>query len=189
MVTGALAAQPGAPQGAPPFVTRGLPGEGHDAMKALVGKWRVSVTLFMAMGSSEHPVTSTDVATTREWIGGGRFLYDTTTGSIAGAPYWRIGTLGYSNMDRRFEWVTQDGINAGMMVYLGTPNAGPGFPINMTGTFTDQGVLGEAYAGKPIGMRTEIIIKGPDEHVFDLYFTPPGEPERIADRNVYTRMS
>ena len=158
-------------------------------MKVLAGKWRVSVTLYMAMASPTRPVTSNEIVTTREWVGGGRFLFDTTTGTIGGYPFWRVGTLGYSNVDRRFEWVTQDGINANMMIYLGAPNSGPSFPTSMTGTFTDQGVLGEQYAGKTIGQRTEIIIVSPNEHIFDLYFTPPGEPERLADRNVYTRLA
>lgn len=173
----------------PPFFTRGLAGAGHDAAKVLAGKWRVSITLYMAMGSLDHPVNSTDIVTTREWIDGGRFLQDTTLGSIGGMPYWRQGTLGYDNMASRYEWMTIDNVNAGMMFYQGVPGSGTHFPLNMTGTFRDQGVLGEAYAGKTIGQRTEIIVKSPDEHVFNIYFTPPGESERIADHNVYTRIS
>src|SRR3954470_22457200 len=107
----------------PPFVMRGIPGPGHEVMKVLAGKWRAAVTLYIALGSPTEPVTSRDCVTTREWIGGGRYLYDTTTGTIAGFPFWRVGTLGYSNMDRRFEWVTQDGINSNMMIYLAARNS------------------------------------------------------------------
>ncbi len=173
----------------PPFFTRGLPGPGHDALKVLAGKWRVSIALYMALGSPDHPVISTDVIASREWIDGGRFLQDTTTGTIGGMPYWRLGILGYDNMASRYQWVTEDGINAGMMIYQGAPGSGFAFPVNMTGTFVDQGVLGEEYAGKTIGQRTEILVKGTDEHVFNIYFTPPGEHERLADHNVYTRLS
>lgn len=143
----------------------------------------------MAMGSPQHPATSSDIVTTRKWIDGGRFLQDTTTGKIGGMPYWRLGTLGYDNMAARYQWVTEDGINAGMMIYQGKPGSGPHFPINMTGEFVDQGVLGAAYVGKVIRQRTEIIVRNADEHVFNIYFTPPGEPERIADHNVYARIS
>lgn len=174
---------------APPFFTRGLAGPGHDMVKVLAGKWRVSISLYMALGTPDHPVTSTENITIREWIDGGRFLQDVTTGNIGGMPYWRQGLLGYDNMASCYQWMTIDGINAGMMIYQGAPESGPHFPINMTGTFVDQGVLGEAYSGKTIGQRTEIIVKNPDEHVFNIYFTPPGEPERIADHNVYTRIS
>ncbi len=59
----------------------------------------------------------------------------------------------------------------------------------MTGTLVDQGVLGERHGGKTIGQRTEIVVNCPDEHVFDIDFTPPGESERLADHYVYTRVS
>lgn len=175
--------------GLPPFFTRGLPGPGHDAAKILAGKWRTSISLYMAVGSPDHPVISTDIVTTREWIDDGRFLQDTTTGMIGGMPYWRLGLLGYDNMASCYQWMTVDNVNAGMMIYQGARGSGAHFPVNMTGTFVDQGVLGETYAGKTIGQRTEMIVKSPDEHVFNIYFTPPGEPERIADHNVYTRIS
>lgn len=145
------------------------------------------MTLYIAMGSPEHPVTSTDLVAHREWIAGGRFLYDVTQGTLGGAPYWRAGTLGYSNVDARYEWVTQDATNANMMIYQGKPKTGPHFPASLSGTFTDQGILGERYAGKTVRQRTVIKIDGPDSHTIDLYFTPPGGREKLAARAVYTR--
>jgi len=158
-------------------------------MKVLAGKWQVSISLYMAMGSPDHPVTSTDITTNRNWIDDGRFLQDLTSGTIAGASYWRHGILGYDNMASRYQWVTEDVVNSGMMIYEAASGSGFAFPANMTGAFVDQGVLGEAYVGKTIKQRTEIIVKSADEHIFNIYFTPPGEPERLADHNVYTRLS
>ena len=66
---------------------------------------------------------------------------------------------------------------------------GAGAPISMSGVFTDAGVLGEQTAGKSVGMRTLIRIESKDRHIFELYFTPPGEREFLADRKVYTRMT
>lgn len=171
----------------PPYVTRGMPGPGHEALKVLEGRWRTTISLFMASGKPDAPVTSSDIVTERTWLADGRFLQDVTTGTIGGAPYWRTGLLGYDNMLERFEWTTIDGVNAGTMFYQGEVKSGFAFPANVTGSFVDQGVLGEAYAGKTLGIRTEFIVKSPDEHVLDLYFTPPGEEERIADHNVYVR--
>ena len=57
----------------------------------------------------------------------------------------------------------------------------------MVGEFTDQGLLGEAYIGKTIGQRTVISIPSADRHTIDLYFTPPGEAERLVDHAAYTR--
>jgi hypothetical protein len=186
----AVVASPAAapPPGAPPFVVRGLPGDGQAAMQVLAGNWRVEMTLYAAMGSPEHPVSSSDLTAHREWIGGGRFLRDETQGTFAGSPYYRMGTLGYSNMDRRFEWVTQDGLNANMMFYQGSPRSGPTFPASLSGTFTDQGLLGENSAGKTIRQRTLIRIDSPDHHVMEIYFTPAGGRERLIDRKVYSRI-
>ena len=48
-------------------------------------------------------------------------------------------------------------------------------PIDVTGVFTDQGVVNEQTVGKPVGQRTVIRIESNDRNVSELYFTPPGE--------------
>ena len=157
-------------------------------MKVLAGNWGVSETLYLAVGSPEHPTTSTDLVAHRDWIGGGQFLREIIEGTIAGSPSWREGTLGYSRMDHRFEWITQDSLNANMMIYFAPSNSGPSFPASLNGAFTDQGVLGEKFVGKSIVQRTVITVTGPNSNVFDLYFTPPGERERLAIHYVYTQI-
>ena len=57
----------------------------------------------------------------------------------------------------------------------------------MSGEFTDQGVLGDAYVGKSIRQKTVIKIASANNHVFELYFTPPGEKERLVSTATYTR--
>ena len=180
-------AQP--PQKAPPpFVTRGTPGPGQAAMKPLVGNWRVKMSLFAALGTPEKPVVSTDVRAHRAFVAGGRFLADETKGTFGGQPYYRRGTLGYSNMDKRYEWVTQDGLNSMMMIYQGALNSGPHFPATLYGNFTDQGLLGEQYVGRTIRQRTVINILDNDHHRMEIYFTPPGDKERLIDRKDFTRI-
>jgi Protein of unknown function (DUF1579) len=126
----------------------------------------------------------------REWISetGNRYLRDVTEGMFGGRSYYRLGILGYSTMDKRYEWNTVDALNTNMMTYKGKKGgASPNGDIVMSGEFTDQGVLGESYAGKNIGQRAVIKIESPDRHVFDVYFTPPGEKERLTARAIYTR--
>src|SRR5262245_32781360 len=186
-------AQPADPPAAqsdmPIFLRRGLPGPGHDALKPLEGTWRVEMSVYMVLGTPEKPAVSTDIVCRREWVAGGRYLRDVTEGTFAATPYYRQGLLGYSNVDRRYEWVTIDGANANMMIYLGAAGTGPRLPIEMSGVFTDQGWLGEATAGKPVGMRTVIKIESADRHVFELFFTPSGGQEMLVDRKVYTRLA
>lgn len=173
----------------PAFLRRGMPGDGHAAIGALAGSWRVHYEVYGTLGRSgdEPPIVSDDLRTRREWVGDGRFLEDTTVGTLMGAPYWRKGWLGYNNMGRQYEWITIDAINSSVMGYTAPPGSGPSAPITMTGAFVDQGVAGEAYVGKTVGMKTVIHIEHNDRHRIDLYFTPPGKEELLAVRAVYVR--
>jgi len=174
----------------PAWFTRGLPGEGHAALNPLIGDWKQHKSVYGVLGRSPEapPLVSTNITTHREWVAGGHYIEDFTEGTIDGSPYWRKGWLGYSIMDRRYEWVTIDGINTTMMAYLGNKGSGVASPIVMTGTFTDQGVLNENTVGKTVGQRTVITIENHDRHVIELFFTPPGGKEQLVDRTIYTRV-
>ena len=179
---------PAIAQESPAWVKRGAKGAGQEAMAPLVGSWNVELSIFGTMGRSpdQPPIVSRDIRTTRTWIADGHYIEDTTEGTVDGKPYWRRGWLGYSNMDRRYEWVTVAPL-VPMMIYQGKPGSGERMPIEVSGTFTDQGVVGEATVGKPVGQRTLFKIESPDRHVSELYFTPPGGKEQLAMRMVYTR--
>ena len=176
-------------QDMPGWMRRGLPGSGQAALSPLVGAWRVRYEVYGTLGrrGDEPPIVSEDVRTRREWIGEGRFIDDTTEGTLMGAPLWRRGWLGYSNIDQRYEWVTIDSVNSTMMTYVGAAGSGPKLPISMDGVFTDQGVAGEETVGKRVGIRTVIRIDSDDRHVFELYFKRPGDKEVLAVRSVYVR--
>jgi hypothetical protein len=183
-----LASPPGQ-QAVPAWVQRGIPSAGHAALVPLVGSWRVQQSVYGTMGRSPDlpPIVSQDIRTTRVWVADGQYIEDTTEGTMEGQPYWRRGWLGYSNIDRRYEWVTI-GPRVPMMIYLGKPGSGEQMPIEVTGVFTDQGVVSEQTVGKPIGQRTVIRIESHERHIFELYFTPPGGKEQLALRSVYTRI-
>jgi hypothetical protein len=176
-------------QAVPAWVQRGIPGPGHAALTPLVGSWSVELSVYGAMGRSPDlpPLESKDIRTTRAWVADGQYLEDTTEGTVGGQPYWRRGWLGYSNLDRRYEWVTI-APRVPMMIYLGKPGSGAEMPIEVTGVFTDQGVVNEDTVGRPVAQRTVIRIDDDDRHVFELYFTPPGGKEQLALRSAYTRV-
>ena len=182
--------QPPHQQEVPGWIRRGLPGSGHEALQPLVGSWRVRYEVYGTLGrrGDEPPIVSEDVTTRREWIGGGRFIEDTTEGTLMGAPMWRRGWLGYSNIDQRYEWVTIDNINTTMMSHASAPGSGPQQPISVVGAFIDQGVAGEETVGKRVEMRTVIRIDSNDRHMFELYFKRPGDKEVLALRSVYERV-
>ena len=175
-------------QPVPPWVQRGIPGAGHAALVPLIGSWSVELSIYGIMGRSPDlpPIVSRDIRTTRVWIADGQYIEDTTEGTVEGKPYWRRGWLGYSNLDRRYEWVTI-APRVPMMIYLGKPGSGEQMPIEVSGVFTDQGSVSEQTVGKPVGQRTVVRIENNDRHVFELYFKPPTGKEQLALRMVYTR--
>jgi Protein of unknown function (DUF1579) len=180
---------PAAQQAVPDWARRGIPGAGHAALAPLVGSWRVEMGIYGTMGRSADlpPIVSNDIRTTRIWVADGQYIEETTEGTVEGQPYWRRGWLGYSNLDRRYEWVTI-APRVPMMIYLGKPGSGEQMPIEVTGVFTDQGVVSERTVGKPVVQRTVFRIESNDRHVSELYFTPSGEKEQLALRIVYTRL-
>jgi hypothetical protein len=181
IVTAAPAAPPD-----PPFVKRNAPGPAHAMLRPLAGDWTVEMRLYGAGGTPMKPLVGRLVAH-RTLVASGKFLREELTGSFAGRPYWRTGMLGYSNADRRFEWVTQDALNTNMMIYLGQPGSGDRLPIEMTGRFTDTGVVGEGTVGRTIAQRIEIQFVGRDRQILRIYFKPPGGREMLFDEKIYTR--
>jgi len=179
-----------AAQQQPAMVRNGQPGAMHRRLDALVGDWDVEMTFYIAGGTEAKPLVARSLICHREWITetGNKHMRDITQGTFEGNPYYRLGILSYSTMDKRYEWNTVDALNSNMMTYKGTKgSASPTGDIVMTGEFTDQGVLGDSYAGKNVRQRTVIKIESPNRHVFDLYLTPPGEKERLATRAIYIR--
>lgn len=176
-------------QAVPDWVRRGMPSAGHAALAPLVGSWSVELKIYGTIGRSPDltPIVSNDIRTARMWVADGQYIEDTTEGTVDGQPYWRRGWLGYSNLDRRYEWVTI-APRVPMMIYLGKPGSGARTPIEVTGVFTDQGVVNEKTVGKLVVQRTVILIETNDRHVFELYFTPPRGKEQLAMRMVYTRV-
>jgi Protein of unknown function (DUF1579) len=172
----------------PPFVKRGLPGPFHEVLKSLEGEWLVEKRIYIAIGTRDKPAVSSNMVSRRQWVGGGKHLLDITEGSIGASPYYRLGVLGFSNMDHRYEWSTFDGLNSNRMIYRSAPSARPSRTITLTGGFTDQGLLGEETVSKTIAMRTVIQIEDDDRHLIELYFTPPDRPEILIDRSIYTRI-
>jgi hypothetical protein len=179
---------PGETPSPPAWIQRGAKGAAQTAMAPLIGSWDVELSIYGTMGRSpdEPPIIARDLRATRSWIADGHYLEETIEGSVAGNPYWRRGWLGYSNIDRRYEWVTVAPV-VPMMFYQGKPGSGEQMPLDLSGTFTDQGVVSERSVGQTIHQQTLIRIESPDRHVSELYFTPPGRKRQLAMRMVFTR--
>ncbi|GAA1550211.1 hypothetical protein GCM10009678_36430 [Actinomadura kijaniata] len=161
------------------------PGPYHRLLDPLVGTWKAVKTNYVLGGG--RPVVSRDIVVRTRWMRrtGGRFLEERTDGTLGGDRYHRTGVLGFSTIDRRYEWTTFDSVTPTAMTYRGAPVTGTPSVLSIPGEFTDPGILGPGYRGRTIPMRTVITLGRTP--TFDLYFTPPGQAERLVDRVVYTR--
>ncbi|RJL27064.1 DUF1579 family protein [Bailinhaonella thermotolerans] len=164
------------------------PGPFHRRLDPLVGTWK-AVKYNYLLGRDGEPVVSRDLTVRTRWIAetGGRFLREESEGTLGGNRYYRLGVLGFSGIDRRYEWTTFDSVTPTSMTYRGPALAEGADVLTLPGSFTDPGVLGPEHAGRTIPMRTVITIRPGGRHTFDLYFTPPGQAERLVDRVVYLR--
>ena len=175
----------------PAFVRNNRRSEMHTRLEALIGEWAVERTIFFAVATPERPLAVAGMTIHCAWLAesGDRYLRHEVRGELGGQPYYRLGILGYSTMDERYEFNTTDSVNNNMMSYRGARGeARPDWrEISLTGEFTDPGVLSDATAGQTLGQRTVISFVGPDRYVMEMYVTPPGLPEQLADRMVCTR--
>jgi hypothetical protein len=162
------------------------PGPYHRNLDPLVGTWKATKYNYI-LGGGGDPVVSHDITVTVKWISktGGRFLQERTEGTLASNRYYRLGLLGFSTIDRRYEWTTFDSVTPTAMTYRGAPLTEVPSVLSIPGTFTDPGLLGPGFLGKTIGMRTVITLRPKAHPTLDLYFTPPGQLERLVDRVVY----
>ncbi|MCA2211044.1 DUF1579 family protein [Nocardia rosealba] len=176
----------------PPTTAQQVPQDaGHARLNQLVGEWTAEKSTFVAGGTPENPIVTRDAVSRWSWVAetGGNFLREEVTGTFGDRPYYRLGLLGYSPVDDRYEWSTFDSVTPLTMAYRGAKGSANAPELSMTGEFTDPGITGPANVGKSVPMRTVIRLESSDRTVMELYFTPPGEPERLADRVVLTRLS
>ncbi|WP_063017749.1 DUF1579 family protein [Nocardia niwae] len=169
-----------------------VPAEGRDAghrrLDQLVGEWKGEKSTFVAGGTADNP-TRREIVSRWEWIAetGYNFLREEAEDIHGSGAYYRLGLLGFGPADNRYEWTTVDSVTPMTMSYKGAKGSGGDLDIVMAGEFTDPGVLGPQFVGKTIPMRTLIRLESADRVVMEIFFAPPGEAERIADRVVLTR--
>lgn len=160
---------------------------GHARLDRLVGEWTADKQTFVAGGTPDKPLVARDLVSRWRWITetGNNFLQEEVAGTHGDRPYYRLGLLGYSPTDDRYEWTTVDSVTPMMMSYRGAKASAGAGEITMTGDFTDPGIAG--HPGATIPMRTLLELESPDRTVMEIFFTPPGETERLIDRVVLTR--
>lgn len=159
-----------------------MPGEQHRWLEPLTGKWDVQMRVWPAAGA--QPVTSTELAATREWILGGRYLREELTGRFADQPSTRVGLLSYNNLEQRFEFLTADTFEPGQMWYA-SQGMDSARQISLRGESTEAG-YGPQPTGRKRALRLEMEISE-GRNVQRIYVKYPGEAEFMFVEQIFVR--
>jgi hypothetical protein len=160
-----------------------LPGENHRWLEPLVGQWNVEMRVFFAPGQA--PLVSKEMTATRSWILGGRYLLEELSGVFAGNPSNRIATLGFNNLDERWELSTIDTFEPGQMVYTGAVR-GSANRFELRGESTEAG-MGASPTGRKRELRYAFEIMDADKNIQKIYLKYPAQPEMLFVEQIFTR--
>lgn len=155
------------------------PGDGHAALKALVGKWSVMTTTGMTKKDGKGLTFGGTVERTFEM--GNRFVKEVYEGrGPTGHPFAGAGYLGFDNKSKRYQGVWMTTFNTHMVQYEGTLSADGK-------RFIFEGVEADAASeGKAFVMILE--MKSPTEHVLTQEYQNPDKTKTVSFSTVYKKL-
>lgn len=145
------------------------PGPQHEKLKAMVGTWDATVKTWMGPG---EPTVEKGVMKNAMTLGG-RLLESNYTGTYQGQTFDGLGLTGYD-------------LKAGKLRSFWTDSGSTSWSI-MEGSMSDDGMelastgTMDGMDGKPMSVRTETKIEGPDKHVYTMYGTVQGKEVRMME--------
>lgn len=146
------------------------PGEHHEHLKPLAGKWDQAMRWRMAPDAEWTESKSQAQCT---WVLGGRWLRQDVQGveeEMPGQKFEGLGHLGYDNFKRKYVQLWMDNMFTGVMMGEGTCDPS-GKVITVTGQGPDV-----TSPGKMKKFKWVTKIAGDDKHVFEMYdYTPEGQ--------------
>jgi hypothetical protein len=161
------------------------PGEHHEHLKPLVGRWDLLVKWRMAPDApmEEHKATSHI-----KWVIGGRFLLEEVHGDPEEAkqdpmmdqPFEGLGIIGYDNYAKKYVTMWIDSMGTMMKTEQGTCSQS-GKVFEMTGEYNDP-MTGQKKTGRSV-MR----IVNNDKIVGEMYEKGPDGKEFKMGEITYTR--
>jgi hypothetical protein len=176
-----VGAQEPAPTASPAMqdlLQRMSPGEGHQILARMVGKWRTSMKIWSSATPSAPPVESTGESENR-MILGGRFVMEEATGSLMGMPLQRISILGYDNTTKTYTLIFYSNMETATNIATGTMDA-DGRTLTLRGEFVDA-------QGK-YSFKNVTRLQGDNRLVFESYRVMPDGRELKLIEQVGTRL-
>lgn len=152
------------------------PGEHHAALEHAVGLFEVKVSHWMNPG---QPPQVTDGVSRNSWVLGRRFVEAKYEGMFMGAPLVGIGYTGYDNAAGKYIGWWADNMGTAFMNLVGVATPPDAFTFTVTSS--------DPMSGKSITFRQVLTIKGPDQHVIEVFSPGPDGKELRMMEAVYTR--
>ncbi len=151
------------------------PGEKHDYLKKLEGKWTGKAKFWMQPGA---PPTESEGTAVNTLILGGRFLQSSYTSEVMGQPFEGFGLDGYDIHKQKYIGLWSDTMTTKMLVFEGTCD---GKVREMFSEFDDP------MTDKPTQMKGLTTIISDNEHKYEGWNLGPDGEFRKSMEVVYTR--
>jgi len=159
------------------------PGEFHNHLKPLVGKWTFTTKYRM---SPDGPWEQSTGNAVYKWILGGRILVHEVKANpspddaMMGGPFEGFGLTGYDNVSKKYFNVWLDNMGTGMMSSTGSCDSS-GKTITYMGDYNDP------MTGKVKTVKSILKIAGDDKVVFEMYDKGPDGKEYASLEVSYVR--
>jgi hypothetical protein len=160
------------------WMTKNQPGEGQKMLAGRAGEWNLEVKSWM---DPKAPPSVSKATASAKMIMDGRYLQETTTGDMGGAPFSGMGYTGYDNMTKKYKATWIDSMSTGIFSCEGTYDAA-------SKSITMTGETYEPMAGKVVPVKTVTRLVDDKSHVFEWWGPAPGSTELFKSMEItYTR--
>jgi hypothetical protein len=160
------------------------PGEKHAWLEPLAGNWNVEMLIYQ--GPGKDPIVIKDMSAVREWVLGKRYMREELRAPDADKTPTRVGTIGFNQLDGRFELVTVDVYEPGQMIYAGRGDETNAM-INVYGESTEAG-YGPEPTGRKRDLRFQFEIIDNDKNIQKIFVRYPGGEEFLFVEQRFTRL-
>ncbi len=135
------------------------PGPMHKWMEKTNGTWQADITQWM---DPQAPPTKSKATIVQSSLLGGRYVTSKYTGTMMGAPFEGISTMGYDNAKKLFVSTWIDNVGTGIVHMTGTYN-------ETTKTLNLSGFQTNPMNGKDGSIREEMTLIDDDSYSMVMY--------------------
>ena len=146
-------------------------GKNHEVFKQMEGDWTCVVKQF---GPDGAEVTGGTGTMTSKLVLGNRFVVSEFDGRMQGRFFRGMGTMGYSNTDKRYEGTWIDSMGTGTMFMTGSMDP-TGKVLTMTGEMMD------IETGKPGKMKEVTTMLTKDKYKSEFYMVAGGKDIKVME--------